>query len=265
MRNLHFAFTLARNADLVGETSLETQADLEVALLTGCQDKSYALGLAMALSLRGVRVDVIGNDRVYSPEFQKTPSLTFLNLGGIQQPEATFWKKLFKLLGYYVRLIRYVTFDGPKILHILWNYKFEHLDRTFLMAYFKLLGKKVVLTAHNVNAAKRDLEDSLPNRLTLRCQYRLADCVFAHTEKMKSEIVEEFGAKSDAVRVIPFGIYNVLPDTDLTPREAKKKLGIGSEERTIWPNRAVQRLGIFTCSISNGLRSPSELSADYRR
>jgi D-inositol-3-phosphate glycosyltransferase len=50
---------------------------------------------------------------------------------------------------------------------------------------------------------------------------------------MKSELVEEFGVKRGIVRVIPFGIYSSLPDTALTPREAKKKLDIGSEERTI--------------------------------
>jgi D-inositol-3-phosphate glycosyltransferase len=232
MPNWDSTLTLAKNADQAKEASPWAQGDLEVALLTGGQDRSYALGLAMALSSKGIRIDVIGNDRVDSAEFHTTPNLTFLNLGGIQ-PEARFLKKLFQVLQYYARLIRYVSMAKPRLFHILWNSKFEYFDRTVLMLCFKLMGKRVVFTAHNINKARRDSEDSQSNQLTLRCQYHLADHIFVHTEKMKSELIEEFGVKKSAVRVIPFGVYNVLPNTDLTPREAKKKLGIGSEERTI--------------------------------
>jgi glycosyltransferase involved in cell wall biosynthesis len=208
-------------------------ADLEVALLTGCQDKSYAIGLATALSSKGVRTDVIGNDRVDSHEYHSTPNLKFLNLGGIQDDDASFLSKLHSLLNYYARLIRYVTFARPRVLHILWNSKFEYFDRTILMVYFKLLRKRVVLTAHNVNKAKRDSEDSLLKRSTLWFQYRLADRIFVHTERMKSELIEEFGVKENSVRVIPFGIYSSLPNTDLTPELAKKRLGLAQQERAI--------------------------------
>jgi D-inositol-3-phosphate glycosyltransferase len=224
--------TLAKHAALVEEIEPGIPA-LEVALLTGCQDKSYALGLATALSSKGVRADIIGNDRVDSPEYHTTPNLRFLDMGGIQNDNVDIFSKLLRLLNFYARLVQYVTFGGPKLLHILWNNKFEYFDRSFLMLYFKLLGKRVVLTAHNVNKAKRDGEDSFLNRLTLRFQYQLADRIFVHTEKMKSELIEEFGAKRSVVKVIPFGIYNALPDTDLTPREAKRKLGVGFEERTL--------------------------------
>ena len=42
------------------------------------------------------------------------------------------------------------------------------------MLYYKLLGKQIVFTAHNVNAGKRDGNDSVLNRLSLKIQYRLA-------------------------------------------------------------------------------------------
>ena len=43
----------------------------------------------------------------------------------------------------------------------------------------------------------------------------------------------DFGVRERAVSVIPFGINNSVPHTDLTPREVKQRLGIGSDERTI--------------------------------
>ena len=60
------------------------------------------------------------------------------------------------------------------------------------MLYYKLLGKRVVFTAHNVNAGKRDSNDSWLNRLSLKIQYQLSDHIFVHTEGMKSEMVSEF-------------------------------------------------------------------------
>jgi glycosyltransferase involved in cell wall biosynthesis len=209
------------------------KAELSVALLTGCQDRSYAFGLAMALSSKGVQIDIIGNERVDSPEFHTTPNLTFLNLGGIKQPEASFSAKFFRVLLYYLRLIRYLTFGNPKLIHILWNSKLEYFDRTLLMIYCKLLRKKILLTAHNVNRGKRDSSDSLLNRLTLRIQYGLADQIFVHTHKMRSELLDNFGVQPEVVATIPFGINIAVPNTFLTPTAAKSKLGIQSCEKTM--------------------------------
>src|SRR5215471_36989 len=204
----------------------------EVALLTGGQDASYTLGLATTLSQRGLRVHVVGSDRVDNVDFHKSDRITFLDCGGLR-PNAGFLAKLFHLIAYYARLIAYVTFGSPKIVHILWNSKAEYFDRTLLMLYFKWLGKEIVLTAHNVNKAKRDSCDSAVNRLTLRVQYRLADQIFVHTEKMKCELVQEFGVSPDRASVIPFGVNVAVPDTELTATQAKRRLGIRSDERTI--------------------------------
>lgn len=206
---------------------------MEVALLTGCQDRHYAFGLAMALAARGAFVDIIGSDEIDSPELHGNPNLRFLNFRGSQDEKASFAQKLWKLFVYYARLLRYAARSRPTVLHILWNYKLEHFDRTILMAYYKALGKKVAFTAHNVNKARRDGEDSRLNRLTLRIQYRLCDHIFVHTQKMKAELCEEFGVTEQAVTVIRYPINNAFPDTDLTPAEAKRRLGLAGDEKAI--------------------------------
>jgi glycosyltransferase involved in cell wall biosynthesis len=225
--------TDTREAHIPGGTISGSPLQLDVALLTGGQDRSYAFGVATAMAAKGVCMEVIGNDRVDSPEFHTTPNLKFLNLGGIHQSESSFSRKLLQLLSYYARLISYVTLAKPKLLHILWNNKFENFDRTLLMLYYKLCGKKIVLTAHNVNKDKRDSRDSPFKHLTLKIQYRLVDHIFVHTHNMKSELHEDFGVPRQAVTVIPFGINNAVGDTDLTCEDAKRRLGIGSQERTI--------------------------------
>jgi len=206
---------------------------IEIGLLTGCKDRPYVFGLALALASKGVHADIIGSDEIDSPELRDTTSLRFLNFRDSHKFDATFAEKSSKLLVYYAKLIQYVACSSPKILHILWNNKFEFFDRTILMLYYKLLGKKIALTAHNVNQAKRDARDSWLNRVTLRIQYRLCDHIFVHTQKMKGELCSHFAVAEKAVTVIRFPINNASPDTELTPAEAKRRLGLRDDEKTI--------------------------------
>lgn len=205
---------------------------LSVALLTGGWDKPYTFGLAMALVEQGVWVDVIGSDAVDCPEMHTTPRLNFLNLRGSLR-KAGLLAKIKRVSIYYARLMTYASVAKPTIFHILWNNKFQVLDRIFLMLYYKALGKKIVFTVHNVNIGKRDRNDTLLNRLTLRVQYRLADHLFVHTEKMKDDLKRDFGVQEAAISVIPFGINDCAPNTDLTVAQAKRQLGIRQEEKTI--------------------------------
>jgi D-inositol-3-phosphate glycosyltransferase len=187
----------------------------------------------MALAARGASLDFIGSDDLDIPELRRSSQVNFLNLRGSQDGGASLARKSSRILIYYARLIRYAAIAGPKVFHILWNNKFEHFDRTLLMLYYKLLGKKVVFTAHNINARRRDSNDSALNRLTLRIQYGLADHIFVHTDAMKRELLADFGVRAERVSVIPFGINNAVPHTELSSEQARQRLGIEPAARTI--------------------------------
>ena len=214
-------------------TVADTAHEIPVALLTGGSDKPYVFGLTMELISKRAVVDMIGSDELDCPEFLDKPGLDFLNLRGDQRSDASYFSKFSRVTKYYAKLIGYAATAEPRIFHILWNNKFETLDRTLLMLYYIFLGKRIVLTAHNVNANKRDSKDTLLNRLTLQIQYRLSDHIFVHTEKMKLELIESFGVRAARVTVIPFGINNAVPNTSLTSSEAKQRLGIREGEKTI--------------------------------
>jgi D-inositol-3-phosphate glycosyltransferase len=217
----------------VGLQAHQLGAGVAVALLTGGADRPYAYGLATALISKGVALDVIGNDELDCPEFHRNPGVNFFNLRGSQRSDASCATKALRVLRYYAKLIRYAAVAKPVIFHILWNNKFDTFDRTLLMIYYKLLGKKVVMTVHNVNAGTRDRNDSLFNRVTLGIQYRLASHIFLHTEKMKAELITQFHVQTSNVSVIPFGINNAVPHTSLTRDEARHRLGISVSERVI--------------------------------
>jgi len=67
----------------------------------------------------------------------------------------------------------------------------------------------------------------------LRSEYRLADHILVHTETMKQELMREFRVPTSKITVIPFGINNTLPVSNLTKNEAKQRLGISPSDKTI--------------------------------
>lgn len=206
---------------------------IAVSLLTGGSDKPYVYGLTTSLTSKGARLDLIGSEELDRPEYHNNPAVNFFKLRGDQRPDVSFAQKMLRISMYYAKLIRYAATARSRVFHILWNNRFEFFDRTLLMLYYRALRKKIVLTVHNVNTERRDGKDTALNRVTLRVQYRLAHHIFVHTEKMKSELVAEYGVQKDRVTVIPFGINNAVPNTSLTPREAKQRLRISEDERVV--------------------------------
>ena len=209
------------------------KSGLQVALFTGGGDRPYALGMAHALLDAGMSVEFIGSDELRSPELERREGLRFLNLRGCQNPSASPLKKIQRVLRYYARLLRYSFTAEPKIFHILWNNRLELIDRVVLMLYYKLLRRRVVLTAHNVNRHERDDEDHGVNRLSLKIQYRLSDHIFVHTEAMKRQLCREFAVAEAKVTVIPFGINATVPCTSLTSADARACLGIAPQEKVL--------------------------------
>jgi glycosyltransferase involved in cell wall biosynthesis len=206
---------------------------ISICLLTGGEDRPYALGMASALVAQGITTDFIGSDELDAPELHHSSFLIFLNLRGDQSENAPLRRKVARIVAYYARLAKYAARSRARIFHILWNNKFEHFDRTVLMLYYRLLRKRIILTAHNVNTRKRDGRDSWFNRLSLSIQYRLCHHILVHSGAMKDELVADFGIASQRVSVIPFGINNTSPTTALGRREARERIGLGPGEKTL--------------------------------
>lgn len=233
MESTVVAGPLADEGSVPAQSRDRLRQGCQVAIFTGGLDKPYALGMAAALGGQQIPFDFIASDALDVPEVRANRFARFLNLRGDQNPKAGLLSKVFRVLACYANVVRYAVRAEPRIFHLLWHNKFHYLDRTVIQLLFKLLGKRLVLTAHNVNAGKRDGNDSWLNRATLRFQYRTTDHVFVHTERMKKELVEEFPVRPENVTVIPFGINQTIPQTGLTAEGARRQLGIGPAERTI--------------------------------
>ena len=227
------SLTCCASADRAVEVASDRAARTRIALLTGGDDRPYALGMASALASQGFGVDFVGSDKLDAPELRSSPRINFLNLRRDQNEDASLGRKVCRIVAYYLRLIKYAAGAQPRIFHLLWNNRFEFFDRTFLMLYYRLLGKKVVLTAHNVNIRKRDRCDSWLNRFTLRVQYQLCSHILVHTDAMKKEMTTDFDVSPSRISVIPFGINNTTPRTEIGRDESRQRLGLGRSDQTL--------------------------------
>ena len=206
---------------------------LKTSLLSGGDDPSYALPLLSALVSKEIIVDFVGNDQMQRSEIAQSKGVNYLNLRGDQSRNVSFFKKIVRIFLYYSRLIKYSAQTDSRLFHILWLNKFQYFDRIVLNLYYKMLGKKLLFTAHNVNAGQRDGNDSLMNRLTLRFMYRIMNHIFVHTNKMKIQLIKDFQVSPEKVSVIPFGINNFVPKSELTTSEAKGRLGLRQDQRAL--------------------------------
>jgi len=143
------------DADTCGKTDAAPIRST-VAVLTGGGDRPYALGLAATLIAQGIAFDFIASDELEVAELRTNPLVRFLNLRKEMHSDVSLKRKVLRVLLYYGRLLAYAATAKPKLFHILWNNKFALLDRTLLMLYYRALGKRIVLTAHNVNAGQRN-------------------------------------------------------------------------------------------------------------
>lgn len=207
--------------------------NLHVALLTAGRDQPYAFGMATSLMAKGFPLDIIGGNDLDLPVWNRNPQVTFFNLRGDIAEAAGYAKKIVRIIDYYVRLIVYALKTPATVFHVLWNNKFETFDRVPLMLFYSALGKKTLLTVHNVNTRERDARDSALNRFTLKMQYRLVDHLFVHTERMKRELATHYDVEENKITVIPFGINNAVPCTALKPQDARQRLGLSDIDRTI--------------------------------
>ena len=206
---------------------------LKVALLTAGKDPHYALGLAPALADLGIEVEVVGNSEMEAFPGVRHPNIRFLNLIGDQSSADSSFRKVRRVLAYYVRLLRFAIRSESTVFHILWPNKFVYFDRTLLNLYYRALGKKLVFTAHNVNTEDRDQRDSRLNRTSLRIQYHLMRHVFVHTSEMQKALSADYGIPLEKLTVLTFPVNNVTPRTALTRETARTALNLGPREKVI--------------------------------
>lgn len=207
--------------------------ELKITLLTSGNDPHYALGLVSALASHTMRIDFVANDEMQKTDAIKRRNIRYYNLRGDQRANAPIHHKVLRVLKYYGNLVKYAKRSDSDLFHILWLDKFKYVDRMLLCSYYRFLGKKLVYTAHNINAQQRDGVNSFLNELSLRFLYRSLDHIFVHTVKMKNQLIDDYACDPGKITVIPLGINNVIPRSRLSRLSARRRMGFSEKDKIV--------------------------------
>jgi glycosyltransferase involved in cell wall biosynthesis len=208
-------------------------AGLRVAVINAGGQTDYLYGLVSGLaSVPALQIDVVDSDNARGL-FDAHRSVRFFNLRGDQNPRSPFFVKIGRVLRYYYRLVKWAATTDAELFHIQWDNKFALLDRTVLLLYYKALGKRLVYTAHNVNAKTRAGQSDPITDLSLRCLYALVDHIIVHTEPMREELVHRYRVPRAKVSVVRHGINNRVAVRGRSRAEARAALGIDPARKVL--------------------------------
>ncbi|MBF0147470.1 MAG: glycosyltransferase family 4 protein [Magnetococcales bacterium] len=193
----------------------------------------YQMGLLEGLLKAGLTVEVVGNDRLndYRYLFDQYPGAVAVNLRGGFSPGVSHGQKILRLLRSYGRVLRYPFRSDARLVHLQWLIRLQKLDRILLPLVFHLAGKKVVVTAHEIDPEARHRRSGPINRLTLRFYYAMAERIIVHTALMKQQLMEWFAVGPEKIHILPMGLNEFLFDPGLTRGEARKRLGLGMDKK----------------------------------
>jgi glycosyltransferase involved in cell wall biosynthesis len=118
-------------------------------------------------------------------------------------------------------------FSGHRLAH----FHFFHVGplELFNVLLARLLGMRVVITAHDVEAFKEGI--SVP--LFVRWVYRAARRVIAHSQVAKRELMQGLGIAEQKIDVIAHGNYLASIPAGITRDMSRKHFGIAPDKRVL--------------------------------
>lgn len=137
--------------------------------------------------------------------------------------------KLLKYLRYLVSLSRLPRREGADVLH----FQFFRRDKleSLMFPLLRLLGVKVVHTAHNVLPHESGRIDYLLKRLV----YRASHQIIVHSQYIKDKLLRTFpDIDRNKVAIVPHGNFDIyLPPERFTKAVARQKLGLPADNAVL--------------------------------
>jgi len=206
---------------------------MRVAVLNAGEGSDYLFGLIAGLAAQSdLELEVVDSDATRG-WFDRFPNVVHFPLRRSRQPEEHPLAKAWGIFLYYLRLLSFALRSRASVFHIQWDNSFFLFDRTLLLAFYRMLGKKLVYTAHNVYKEERDGTGSRLRFAALRHCYRSVDAVVVHTSAMQQEICSRFGVHARNVHVIAHGINARVSVQGMAQAAARAALDLPREAKVV--------------------------------
>lgn len=206
---------------------------MNISVFNGTGQVDYMYGLVSGLANNEAdHIDVLDVD-LTSDLFSDYKNVRYIPVFRVLPRNSSFLKKFYNLIRYYLLQIWFLISQKPRVVHFQWLDRKILVDRLVLPTMARLFGHTVVLTVHNINAAKRDNRDNALNRFTLRYLYNTAHLLIVHTPQSKAELMKEFPVKESKIAIIKHGMNNRVMQRGISRVEARMHFGLKSEEKVV--------------------------------
>ncbi len=188
----------------------------------------YTHSLVQGLSQHDLEVDLIGGDyhllgRTFPPQTR------CLNLRGSHDSSVSPWAKIVRLLLYYGRCCLYMMRNRTRIVHVQ-GFRFALIEGVVLLLLYRLMGKKIVYTAHNTQPKGKQ---TVLKHWIFSCICRIAHRIICHTNNLKAELIEKYGLPRSKVSVVRHGLNCTVPVSSISAAEAREKLGLPASAKVL--------------------------------
>ena len=207
---------------------------MRICLLAG-DNPHYVHSLVQALARAGLKIDLIGDDRHDNLEF--SPNVALLNFRGSRDPRACISAKLWRLLRFYARCLAYMWKSDTDVVHIQ-GFRFYFLEGVILVSLYRMFGKTIVYTAHNIQPKGRN---SAFTYLLFYFIYRTTNHIVCHTTTMRTTLLARYKISRAKVSVIRHGLNFSVPVLPIEQMEARGCLGIDPGARVLLIFGKIQR------------------------
>lgn len=199
---------------------------MRICMIAG-DNPHYVHSLVETLARRDLGIDLIGGDEYQ--EFHYSAIVRFLNLRGSQNPHVPRLAKIIRITRYYLRCLWYMVAHNVRVVHMQ-RFRFGFAEGVILVSLYKLVGKRVVYTAHNIQPKRKK---GMLTRGVYYLIYRCVDHIICHTEGVKAGIVSGFAIRGSKVSVIHHGMNSSVPKTQMSESVARERLGIDRDARVL--------------------------------
>lgn len=184
----------------------------------------YDFGLCEGLAKAGVEAILFTcSETEVPPNAPFEIRRTYKNIYGADSA----WKRGLRYVRGSLQALLHTVYSGGRICHL----HFFHVGPLELMNVLlaKLLGRRVVITAHDVESFVSGLSVHRFSQLA----YRLADRVIAHNRASKNELMDILGLPERKIEIILHGNY-LHSITEVPDRStARKHLGLSDQSKVV--------------------------------
>ena len=197
---------------------------MRISIIANGFQEDYTINLINALAKDKYPIDFLGSNIYQASRID--PGITIYEIRKEDPSEKNPLRKGFWVARYFYKYFIYLLQQKRNIIHIQWL-RFDFIDGVLFPLASKLMGHKVVYTAHDV--VPHDDDTSL-NRFIFKLIYRTQDHIVVHTNYIRERIIDEFHINPEKISVIKHGIYKLEKEPEINPGKYKKMLGINENE-----------------------------------